>query len=74
MEKDDVDESKKRSASCLTEQPAKPDMEGAVVPADKNNKVVEILNQFEPAAPPSPVPVRDTKRKKTIEEEGTVDK
>jgi hypothetical protein len=45
-----------------------------IVLADKNKKVAEIMNQFEPAAPPSPIPVRDTKRKKTVEEEGIADK
>jgi hypothetical protein len=62
MEEDDADETKRRSASGLIEHPANPDGQGAIVLANKNKKVVEIMNQFEPAAPPSPVPVRDTKR------------
>jgi hypothetical protein len=68
MEEDDSDESKKRSVTDVNEQPAISAGQGAIVPADKSTKVAEIMNQFESATPPSPVPVRDTKRKKTVEE------
>jgi hypothetical protein len=66
MEEDPSDETKKRAAKGLLDQPA---TEGALVPADKTKSVSAMLNQFETPTPPSPVLVRDSKRKKTVDEE-----
>jgi hypothetical protein len=39
---------------------------------NKGSTVLEtIISQFVPGAPPSPIPVRDPKRKKTTEEENS---
>jgi hypothetical protein len=69
MEEDDALTSKKRrSVLGPLAQPPLTAFEGVLVLADKTSKVADITLQFESGIPPSPVPVRDPKRKKTGED------
>ncbi|KAM0867817.1 hypothetical protein ACQ4PT_041732 [Festuca glaucescens] len=73
MSEEEVDLNMKRGAmnslkEGMLEPPATSGVEGALVLVDNASKVGAMVSHFEPGAPPSPIPVRDPKRKKTEEE------
>jgi hypothetical protein len=76
MEEDELDAGKKRDAhdargDGLNGHPNTTN-DGALAAAEGSGKVGALTAQFEPVTSPSPIPVRDLKRKKTTEiEEGS---
>jgi hypothetical protein len=68
MEEDDPDIGKKRGAGDgrvdILSGNINTANEGAAMNVDGATKVGALAAQFEPGPPPSPIPVRDTKRKK----------